>query len=116
MHWRGRLDLDSSLQQLEALQLLSAFGMTVAKAVPVEGIEELHAAAEAMKFPVALKTAVEGSDHKTELDGIKVGLADWEAVRFAYDEMASRLGSRALLQEMAPQGVELAFGCVADGV
>jgi len=52
--------------------------------------------------------------HKSDVDGVKLGLADIASVRSAYEDLARRLGPRALLMPMAGQGVELAFGALDD--
>jgi acetate---CoA ligase (ADP-forming) len=64
-------------------------------------------------WPVVLKTAAPGVHHKTEADGVRLGLADAEAVSAAYDDVAGRLGPEVCLQPQVA-GVEIALGIVAD--
>ncbi len=63
--------------------------------------------------PVVLKTAEEAIHHKTEADGVRLGLADRDAVGTAYDDLAERLGPRVLVQRQVT-GVEVALGIVSD--
>jgi hypothetical protein len=52
--------------------------------------------------------------HKSDVGGVKLGLADAAAVSSAWDELARRLGPRAIVMPMAGKGVELAFGAIDD--
>ena len=55
-----------------------------------------------------------GLDHNPDDGGVRVGLADANAVGAAYDDMASRLGPRVVVQRQASGPVELALGIVRD--
>ena len=68
----------------------------------------------ALGLPVALKTAVPGIAHKTDVGGVKLSLKTREEVAAAWDDLAARLGPRALVVAMAPEGAELVAGIVAD--
>jgi hypothetical protein len=72
------------------------------------------AAAREIGFPAVCKTAMPGIAHKTEQQGVKLGLADEAAVRAAYADIAERLGPRVLVTRMAEPGVELALGLIDD--
>ena len=72
------------------------------------------AAAREFGFPVVMKTAMPGILHKSDVGGVKLALADDEAVRGAYDDLSRRLGPRVIVMPMAGKGVELAFGAIAD--
>jgi hypothetical protein len=52
--------------------------------------------------------------HKSDADGVRLGLADAEAVRAAYADVAGRLGPAVTVAAMAPAGVEVALGIVHD--
>jgi acetate---CoA ligase (ADP-forming) len=60
-----------------------------------------------------LKTAEDEIHHKTEADGVRLGLEDRDAVGTAYDDLAARLGPRVLVQNQLT-GVEVALGIVRD--
>ena len=75
--------------------------------------DEAVAAADATGYPVVLKTAEDEIHHKTEADGVRLGLGDRDAVGAAYDDLAARLGPRVLVQRQLA-GVEVALGIVRD--
>jgi hypothetical protein len=81
----------------------------------VDGEAPAIAAAEAMGYPVVLKTAKRGLDHKSERQGIHLGLEDKAAVSAAYRDLAKRIDTRVLVAPMieAP-GVEMLLGMVND--
>jgi hypothetical protein len=86
----------------------------VVRAEQAGSVDQAVSAAEGIGFPVALKTAVPGVLHKTESDGVRLGLSDRRAVEERYEELASRLGQAVTVTAMAPAGVELALGIVRD--
>jgi succinyl-CoA synthetase beta subunit len=112
--WRKRLAQGQPLAEHEALALLDAYGIGTARSERAETADEAAAWSRDIGFPVALKTATPGILHKTEVDGVRLGLVDVAAVRAAYADLAARLGPRVTIAKMAPPGVELAFGMVAD--
>jgi acyl-CoA synthetase (NDP forming) len=112
--WRGRLGTGETLSELEGLALLADYGVPVAAARAAETADEAVAAAEAVGSPVVLKTAAPGITHKSDVDGVRVGLADAAAVRGAYEDVAGRLGPQVTVAAMAPAGVEVALGVVRD--
>jgi acyl-CoA synthetase (NDP forming) len=112
--WRERLASDGEMSEVEGLALLADYGVPVVEARQVSSAEEAVAAAEVIGFPVVLKTAAPGVQHKSDVDGVRLGLATADAVRGAYDDVASRLGPLAAVAAMAPDGVEVALGIVRD--
>jgi len=68
----------------------------------------------ALGFPVVAKTAMPGIHHKSEVDGVRLDLADAAAVRAAYRDLAGRLGNLVTVAVMAPKGIEIALGMVRD--
>ena len=65
-------------------------------------------------MPVALKTAAPGVQHKSDVGGVVLDVADAGSLRAAYDDIAARLGPQVVVAAMAPSGVELALGVVRD--
>lgn len=114
--WRRRLAEGGWIGEGDGLDLLAVFGVPVIASRRVESNGELAQAAEALGFPLALKTAAPGVGHKSDLGGVALGLSDLAALDRAYAEMSARLGPEAIVQRMAGPGVELAFGCVRDPV
>jgi acetate---CoA ligase (ADP-forming) len=113
--WRGRLrEPGAALDEIEALDLLAAWGIPVAgHRVAIDAASALDAAAS-LGFPVVAKTAMPGIHHKSDVGGVHLDLRDPEAVRAAYADLAARLGPRVTIGAMAPKGVELALGMVRD--
>jgi succinyl-CoA synthetase beta subunit len=94
--------------------LLADYGLPVLPHRIVASAAEARAAAEAVGWPVALKSAKPGLFHKSDVGGVKLGLADAAALDAAYAEMSARLGPRMLVMRMAGKGVELSLGSVSD--
>ena len=93
--------------------LLRDYGIGSARASVVATRDDAVAAAEATGYPVVLKTAEDAIHHKTEADGVRLGLGDREVVAAAYDDLATRLGPRMVVQSQLT-GVEVALGIVRD--
>jgi acetyl coenzyme A synthetase (ADP forming)-like protein len=105
------------LTQGEAGQMLDAVGVRVAVSRVAASEDEAVTAAREVGYPVAMKAIGPAIVHKTEIGGVKLGLADEAAVRLAYSEMKSALGTGltgVLIQEMVPGGVEILVGAIAD--
>ncbi len=113
--WRARLSDGRSLDEHEALQLLADFGLPAHPGRVVESEAAALAAANELGYPLALKTAVRGIDHKSDRDGVRLRLRDDAALAEAWRDLSSRLGPRALVAPMveAP-GVELLLGMIHD--
>jgi acyl-CoA synthetase (NDP forming) len=112
--WRDRLATGVPLTELDALTLLEEYGLEVAAARPASSAEAAVEVATAIGFPVVLKTAAPGITHKSDVDGVRVGLADEAAVREAYEDVSGRLGAEVTVAAMVPPGVEMALGIIVD--
>jgi acyl-CoA synthetase (NDP forming) len=98
-----------------AARLLAAVGVTVLPVVAAASDHEVTAAAARCGYPVALKTAAPDVVHKTDVGGVRLGLADRHTLVRAYDEMTETTGDpRVTVQPMAPNGVELVAGLNRD--
>jgi acyl-CoA synthetase (NDP forming)/GNAT superfamily N-acetyltransferase len=107
----GWLELD------QAARLLEACGLPVLATRGAATAAEAAEAAEAAGFPVVLKARSGDMVHKSDVGGVALELADSEAVRAAYQTMQARLGAQmggAVIQPMAPPGVEAIVGLAAD--
>jgi acyl-CoA synthetase (NDP forming) len=97
--------------------LLGAYGIPVAESRLAGSPEEAVAEADAVGYPVALKAASAQLVHKTDVGGVALSLQTPDEVRQEFATMASRLGDRmggAIVQAMAPVGVETIVGVVHD--
>jgi acyl-CoA synthetase (NDP forming) len=100
------------LDEHASKRILEAYGLTTTPEVQVDTLERALLAAEAIGYPVALKTC--GDAHKTEHGGVFLGLASDEALADAYADLEARLGPQALVQQMIGPGTELILGVVRD--
>lgn len=95
----------------EILVALRDAGVDVADTVRVDDADEAVAAAEQLGYPVVAKLDPAVVKHKTEHDGVRVGLEDAEAVRSAYRYLAN-VGP-VIVQDQAT-GVEVNVGFIED--
>jgi acetyltransferase len=118
----GRTWLDAPA--VEAV--LTAYGIGLAAARPVDDAEAAVAAAAALGFPVVLKIRSADIQHKSDIGGVALDLADAAAVRAAAAALLGRLRQARptarldgfLVQPMVrrPGAVELLAGLAEDPV
>lgn len=110
------------LSELEALQLLSAYGVPVADARQASGPDAAVEAARALGFPVVLKVVSPDITHKSDVGGVRTGLRSDDEVRAAYEVMLATVAERApearidgvLVQRQQAGGREVIAGVVRD--
>ena len=112
--WRDILANTRVLGEHQSLSLFQAFGVPVVECEVAQSTEELRDAAETLGYPVALKTAAQDIHHKSDVDGVVLGLKDADELEAAYQSLSSRLGPKVLVSVMADPGVELALGMFTD--
>jgi acyl-CoA synthetase (NDP forming) len=112
--WRDRLATGAPFAELDGLTLLDEYGLEVAAATPASTVQAAVDAAAAIGYPVVLKTGAPGIMHKSDVDGVRVGLTDEAAVRDAYEDIGGRLGAEVTIAAMVPPGVEMALGVITD--
>jgi acyl-CoA synthetase (NDP forming) len=96
-----------SLTDSECRELLGCYGISVVPAEPVTGPDKAVAAAARIGWPVAIKAA--HPDRQVRLhrpDRVRLHLADGEAVREAWRSLRLAAADSAVVQAMAPRGVE----------
>ena len=111
--WRARLALGPP-SAAQGLELLADYGIAVVPTRTVRTAQEAVAAADALGYPVVLKTDEPTVAHKSDAAGVVLGLDGPDAVAAAYADVAGRLGPRASVSATAPPGVEIALGVVHD--
>jgi acetate---CoA ligase (ADP-forming) len=94
--------------------LLRDYGIPAVRARTAGTRAGTLAAAAEIGYPVVLKTDEPGIAHKSDVGGVRLGLAGPDAASAAYDDLSARLGPRVLVCETAPPGTELALGLVRD--
>ncbi|MGD8810661.1 MAG: acetate--CoA ligase family protein, partial [Gammaproteobacteria bacterium] len=116
----------SLLDVVESKALLSAFGIPVARSIPAHDAAEAVAIAEETGFPVAMKIHSPDITHKSDVNGVRLGIANGRDVQTAYIDLvesAARQRPQAriigvLIEPMwhSPNGRELMLGVVDDEV
>jgi acyl-CoA synthetase (NDP forming) len=112
--WKARIATGSPLSETESLTLLADFGIPVAAPTEAHNLRQALDAAQSTGYPVVLKTAEPGIHHKSDVDGVRLNLADSAEVKQAYLSLGKRLGPRVTVEPMVADGIELAFGMVTD--
>ncbi|MDP9301603.1 MAG: acetate--CoA ligase family protein, partial [Actinomycetota bacterium] len=112
--WRARLAAATPVEEREGLRLLADYGVPTVTSRSAESASAAVEAAEALGYPVALKTAAPGVLHKTDSNGVRLGIDGAPELSLAYADLAARLGPEVTVSAMAPPGVEVALGIVRD--
>jgi acyl-CoA synthetase (NDP forming)/RimJ/RimL family protein N-acetyltransferase len=108
-------DAGGWLDANHAERLLRCAGISVVPASAASDLDAVLAAGGRIGYPVVLKTAAAGVVHKTDVGGVRVGIADAAALEQAYREITTAVGDKHVtVQAMAPAGVELVAGLVRD--
>ncbi|OFW77159.1 MAG: hypothetical protein A2Z48_07980 [Actinobacteria bacterium RBG_19FT_COMBO_70_19] len=112
--WRARLPSGEPFDELEGLALLSDYGVPIVASRHADTLEDAISAAERLGFPVAVKTAASGVQHKSDVGGVRLGIDDSPSLEEAYEDLERHLGPQVVISRMAPRGVEVALGVVRD--
>ena len=111
-----------SVLGLEALPVLEAYGIPTLKYRIVDTADEAVAAARTLGYPVVMKIVSPEIVHKSDVGGVRVGLADDRAVVSAYNRMMKDVRAAVphcritgvLIQPMAVGGKEVILGMNRD--
>jgi acetyltransferase len=106
----------------ELAPLLSGYGIAVVSSATATTPEEAAAVAERLGLPVALKISSPDIVHKTDVGGVRLGLATTQEVAEATAAMLVRVRAErpgavvrgVVVQTMAPKGHELLLGAIRD--
>jgi acetate---CoA ligase (ADP-forming) len=112
--WRARVGDERGSSADDWFALLADYGVRCVDARSAGTADAAVAAAFELGWPVVLKTATPGIEHKSDVGGVVLGLPDEAALRTAYEDVASRLGPKVSVSAMIPAGVELSLGLVRD--
>lgn len=119
---RARAANRTLLSEVESKAALAEAGVRVTAARLARSREEAAELAGGMGFPAALKVVSADVPHKSDVGGVRLGLADRADVLAAHDAiMAAVAAARpdaaiegVAVQAMAPPGVEVIVGVTAD--
>lgn len=112
--WQRRLRSGETLGELDALTMMSEFGVATSTPRAASDEDAVINAAKDCGYPVVLKTAKPGLLHKSDQGGVIVGIADEESLRQMYALMRGRLGDEVLVAPVAEVGVEMMLGLKRD--
>jgi acyl-CoA synthetase (NDP forming) len=82
---------DRVLTGEDALDLLEAYGIPVAKGAIVKDWKGLEAAAQKLEYPLVLKLAGSQFLHKSEWGGVKTGIATIDDLRWSFREISENV-------------------------
>jgi acyl-CoA synthetase (NDP forming) len=111
-----------NLSEFDSRQELSQFGIPFPNQMKIKTAEELNRAAERLEFPLVMKINSSEILHKSDVGGVKVNIKNFEEAKLAKESIYSNVGEKAkgmshdgiLVQEMAPQGLEMIVGISSD--
>jgi acetate---CoA ligase (ADP-forming) len=110
--WAARLAAGAAGAEL--LDLLRDYGIPAAHAASASTLAQALAAAGKVGYPVALKTDEPGIAHKTDVGGVRLGVAGPAELTSGYADLAARLGPRVAVCQLVPPGPELIVGMARD--
>ncbi|CCQ98728.1 conserved hypothetical protein [[Clostridium] ultunense Esp] len=102
------------LQEAESMSVLKELGFPVNESIKIYSKEDLEKNKDKIKYPVVLKTAVDGILHKADVGGVKLNIGNYEELEKAYLDMSNRLGDACIVTRMLDFDIELIFGMKSD--
>jgi acyl-CoA synthetase (NDP forming) len=100
----------------EGFDLLTCYGIPVARCASAANVDECLAAADEVGYPVVLKVDAEAVVHKTESGGVVLDIRDGDSLREHAERLAARFAEaspRFLVQEQIAEGREVIIGAKA---
>ncbi len=88
--------------------IMEASGFTLPRSSVVTAGADLDAACHTVGFPLALK--VVGPVHKSDVGGVRAGVADLAEARRAYDDLTAIPGASGVLVQSMVGGIEMILG------
>ena len=116
-------DRDTALDHAQRgnwTSLLESYGISLPLQKEVTSLEEALESAEAIGYPVVLKLVSDDVSHKTEINGVKLGIDDADELRKAWKELEDSAESAGanmkggLIQKMLAGGYEVIIGIRQD--
>lgn len=102
---------------------LKSYSIPVPKGFLATTVEQAIDYAKQLSFPLVLKLVSDKVLHKTELNGVKVGINDEESLRRSFQTMHSNFVQQnvegyqgILIEEQTPAGIEIIVGIQMDEV
>jgi acyl-CoA synthetase (NDP forming) len=101
------------LSQKDVYDILEAYGIPAAKTVKANNEKDLIKVAKKIGYPLVLKVDAESIVHKSDVDGVVLGINDESALLSAYKKMAKKFAKHKpgfVLQEHLAGGKEVILG------
>jgi len=115
LHWRKRLRQESLVSEVLASECLADFGIPMVLGKVVTTKQQLLATVRSMDFPLVLKTAQPGIEHKSDVGGVVLGIESESDLIVAFEDLSQRLGNRVMVAPMIELGgVEMILGVATD--
>jgi len=119
---KARSEGRSLLSEVEAKEVLQEAGVPVVKTLLATSQKQARELAAEVGYPVVLKIVSPDISHKSDVGGVKVGLANGKAVGDAYKEIVANAkkavpGAKiagVAVQPMAKSGTEVIVGMTTD--
>ena len=105
--------IEVSPGEAAAMKLLGDFKLPVVRYSEASDEAAAVAAAESLGYPVAIKTAAAGINHKSDVGGVRLCIDSEQAARIVYSELAA-LGPEVIVAAMAGPGTEMMLGAKRD--
>jgi len=112
--WKSRLRQVASLDEVESLQLMSEFNLPVVENVLCDDSASVVKGGESVAYPLVMKTAEPGIQHKSDVGGVVVGIQDRSSLLEAYQALNDKLGKQVVLMPMVEKGIEVSLGMKYD--
>ena len=112
--WSSRLSAVESCDEITSLSLMSEFGLPTVDFRVARSFDEVLAAADSFGYPLVLKTATAGIAHKSDKNGVKVGIVDRQQLEAGYRDLQTRLGEQVVVMPMVDPGIEVSVGMKND--
>ena len=114
-YWRQRLQAETKVTETLASQCLANLGIPMLQSILVGSEKELAVAGANVGFPLVLKTAQPEIDHKSDVGGVVLNIANQADLLKAYREMADHLGPKGMVAPMLQlSGIEMILGISRD--
>ena len=109
------------LAERESARLLAAYGLPLVESAFAASADQAVTAADRFGYPVVLKADAAGLAHKARAGGVRLGLADANAVGAAFEALRAAIGAAGvgqfrgvLVQPEAAPGLEAVLGSAQD--
>ena len=110
------------LNEVEALEVMEAYGISVVKSRLVTTLDDALEAAESCGYPVVMKAVAPGLVHKSDVGAVQVDIRTREEAEVAFGELVRNVGEAGidlegvLMQRFVSGGRETIIGMTTDPI